>query len=921
MIDENKYEAEIAYFRARMRNIGVVPLDVIRAMVRDAPFPDISGNPELAEQMVRYLEEYYVVSQQKGVMIRKHGHDPWWGAARESEGFDPHYWSRLDKFLREKKGLPPSVVGVLDGDTNEILDHLGNPRDSAHWQKRGMVLGHVQSGKTTNYSALICKAADAGYEVVILLSGTSNLLRAQTQQRIDEAFIGRKTGFRRQGVRPSDIVGVGEYTPHTGRTPPISLTSMEGDFSREVVTKSGINIGSVSEPIIFVTKKNAKSLFNLKEWIRRNRPGGGRIDSPLLLIDDEADNASINTRENPDEFTRINGEIRGILDMFTRASYVGYTATPFANIFIMPDSDEDMTALPCSVGDTKRLGDLFPSDFIMALDPPDNYVGPDKVFAGDEYSDNMLRQVDDYHDAFPAKHKKTQRVKELPESLRTAVRLFVLCRAFMSVAGQTGHSTMMVNVSHFNDVQESVRGKIHEYLTVLKNAIRMHARTGSDGNNQHMEDLCRDFESEYADKGYSWSDIRPHLSAAGGIDVVTVNMRGGALDYATHWEHGLHVIAVGGFALSRGLTLEGLRISYLTRNAGAYDTLMQMGRWFGYRGASEDFCRVFMPANAIERYTFVSDAIQELREDIKLMNSLKETPRDFGLRVRQSPATALQITARNKMRNAESVRLAVDFRRKHVEAHTIFEDKKINAENFSRIRTFAEKLGEPTSPPGNRHKHHLFWRDVGCREVLNFILGFKLPNKNADFIRTGGTLDAPQTFVSEFITEREDEFRLWDVCLSANPIPQKGVREGVRVIGIAGRKIALRKREKGSVSSEGAFYRIASKRMVDREDAAVGLTQAQLDEVDKAGENGKLQSHVAYNQKRERPLLLLHLFDAFKRDSTSAYFGDIPAVSYSICFPPSDIPAKEKKYAVNIVGQQQCLNFGDDLYAGAEKDE
>lgn len=914
MIDEQKHAGEIAYFRMEMRKMKDPTTAKIREMVKNSVFPD-GKNPNYVDDMVRYLESFYVVRQSRGTMIQAHGHRPWLAALRGGEGFTPHYWERLDQYLQFEKGLTENVADALDNDTDRILDHLGNPHDDVPWRKRGMVLGHVQSGKTTNYSALICKAIDAGYKVIILLTGTSNMLRDQTQQRIDEAVIGRQSRF---GSGRSDTIGAGKYSPRDSKVPqPICLTSMEGDFNREIAKRSNIDVGTVAEPVIFVTKKNASGLSHLKEWLGRNNPQGG-INSPLLLIDDEADNASINTREDPGEFTPINGKIREILTLFNRRSYVGYTATPFANIFIMPDAENDSE-------DDLSNDDLFPSDFIMALDAPDNYIGPDKMFVDNEdTAETNLRVVDDYHAAFPPRHKKDHDVGELPETLKTAIRLFVLCRAFISINKQTEHSTMMVNVSHYNNVQESVRRKVHEYLKVLNIAIRGDA--GPEHAALHMDDLRRDFEAEYAGKGVYWNKMRSHLRAARSIEVLTVNMSGDTLDYDVHSETGRHVIAVGGFALSRGLTLEGLRISYLTRTVGAYDTLMQMGRWFGYRDKYEDFCRVFMPASMMDRYAFVAEATRELRDDIKLMNNLKETPRDFGLKVRRSPAgVVLQITARNKMRTAEYVRVAIDLHRKQSEAHTIFADKETNAKNFAHVRDFVKGLGKHGHPEADGQANHLFWQNVACQDVLRFMSGFKLPNRNADFIVTGGTPEAPQTLASDFISERADKFCRWDVCIpvrgASNLVPPKDNQV------IPGLELMLRQRRLGVVV-ENVFYRLATKRIADRADAAIGLSQEQLDELVREqeakaerGEDTKALSDKAFNKVRERPLLLLHMFDiADSKGHKPADFGDLPPVSYGICFPMSDVRVTPREYALNVVGQQRCFDF-DSLMDGEEEDE
>lgn len=900
MIDERKYEAEMAFFRMKIEEMPDRTGERIRDLIKSSPFGEIKNDPNLVEEMARYFESVYSVTQNVGVIITKHEYVPWWAGVRRSEDFDPYYWERFKRYLREAKKFTPKVIATLDDDTDEILDHSGNPRLDEPWGKRGMVLGHVQSGKTSNYSALICKAADAGYKVIILLSGTSNLLRRQTQQRIDEAFIGRQAtfGHNQAGGR----VGAGNYSP-VGQPirHPIYGTTIVGDFSRQVASSYGVSIEGANEPIIFVIKKNVNVLSNLHSWLLGFYPQG-QVPHPLLLIDDEADNASINTHSDPDMVTKVNEKIRSLLGLFERSSYVGYTATPFANIFIDPDSERDMLS-----------HDLFPSDFILSLEPPTNYVGPDQVFLDDESDESpgIIRDIDDHAKIIPFKHKKDLFFQSLPQSLEKAVRLFVLCRAIMVSEGmERRHSTMMVNVSIYNAVQEQVKGLVHDYLDRLKGAIRLHAgKWRETEENDFMSALKRDFESEYESGKRAWKEIRGHLNmAASDIAVKAVNMQGDILDYESNRNNGLHVIAVGGFALSRGLTLEGLCISYLIRNAGAYDTLMQMGRWFGYRDGYKDICRVFMPARSAYFYEFVASAANELREEIVRMNELKKTPRDFGLKVRHHSASILQITARNKMRGAKVVEIAGDLNANHVKANVLYADKGKNSENFKRIESFVKNLGVPDEPAMKKHEAHLLWRGVSCEKILSFMSEFKLPNIDKGLTQIEGS----STLAQKFILERESEFSQWDVCLPSHSTEGRSGKG--KSMAIAGHTIQLRARNTGRLM-DGGFYRIASRGVSDRWDAEIGMSKESLDKV-----KGERQDR-SLNEQREFPLLLLHIIDSRIKGSGEKPFGDTPAASYSICFPISEKAPVREQYATNKVYQNQLLDYEEDGYDNGENND
>lgn len=389
---------------------------------------------------------------------------------------------------------------------------------------------------------------------------------------------------------------------------PNTFTNVLRDFDKKIATGVGVPLENLRQPVVFVIKKNSTTLRNLIEWLTEHnaRRGMKSISSPMLLIDDEADNASINVAKGAGEASRINGQIRSLLRIFDRSTYIGYTATPFANIFIDPDSEHEM------VGD-----DLFPRDFIVSLDPPDNYFGARKVFIDE--ADRIIRHIDDHDAVLPLGHKKGHRIGGLPDSLVKAMRAFVLARAIRLVRGQVKrHNSMLVNVSRFTDVQASA------VLNRMRASIRVNGALPPDQaiRDPEIAAMLDVFEAEYEGCGVTWQDVLVRLhDSIGPINVVAVNSASpGTLDYERH-EEGLNVIAVGGFSLSRGLTLEGLVVSYFLRNSMMYDTLMQMGRWFGYRPGYEDLCRIWMPREAEGWYAHVTDSIEELREELRRMPS------------------------------------------------------------------------------------------------------------------------------------------------------------------------------------------------------------------------------------------------------------------------------------------------------------
>ena len=549
-------------------------------------FPNVTS--EEAQTLVHEFEAVHGVTMRDGATLKGAGFEPWLEDSRA--GWAPYYWSRYRTLLADRN-FSGRVLATMDSVTDRILGLLENPAKEGEWDRRGMVVGHVQSGKTANYTGLICKAADAGYKVIVIIAGIHNNLRNQTQRRIDEGLVGfDSTGGVKNTPPSTAVVGVGRFD--FDRRPSVFTTSLR-DFNKATADSVGIPLQNLREPAVFVIKKNPSTLRNLIEWLTAHNAqrGSSTVREPMLLIDDEADNASINIRFRQDKVSRINGQIRQLLALFDRSCYIGYTATPFANIFIDPDNDDTM------LGD-----DLFPRDFIISLDPPDNYFGAMRVFVDD--AERLVHDIHDHSDLLPLTHQIDHQVTELPETLMTAVRVFVVARAIRLARGQEDqHNSMLVNVSRFVDVQRQVKQEIHELVVRIRGSVRVNGSKPPTvaALDPEIAALSSAFDRHYANScGLPWPDVQERLhESADAVRVVEVNSQSSdSLDYAEHEVSGLNVIAVGGFSLSRGLTLEGLVVSYFLRNSMMYDTLLQMGRWFGYRPGYEDLCRVWMPEEA-----------------------------------------------------------------------------------------------------------------------------------------------------------------------------------------------------------------------------------------------------------------------------------------------------------------------------------
>lgn len=719
------------------------------------------------EQLKIELMRLYNVRQESYKMLFDNERNtPWLKSFKANhQSSDWKFWNRYATYLQNTKNFAPKVIEEIDRLTDDILDKLYDPtiRDVRGIDKKGLVVGHVQSGKTANYTGLICKAADAGFNLIIVLAGMHNNLRTQTQHRLDEDFLGFDTEHERAWQNNgTNRIGVGILDNNNNA---ISITTIKSDFKKSLADGAGGISFDVSNPILLVVKKNSTVLKRLNTWLlsqTREINGEKKItNKSLLIIDDEADNASINTKKADEEPTAINGWIRKITNHFYRYGYVGYTATPFANIFIPLDKD-----------------DLFPRDFIINLPSPSNYIGAEKIFGtsleADETNDDLLpivRKIDDYIKLFPDKHKKDDTIPaDLPESLRTAIKCFIITCAIRVARGQeTKHNSMLIHISRYLIWQNSLKEVVEDLFNNYKRGIEQgdknileQFRTIFEVDSDKYISYCtttqnilnssfQDIDSKM--KVHSWGEVKPCLyKAVQKIKVMSINGKStDALEYYENEKTGISVIAIGGDKLARGLTLEGLSVSYFLRASKMYDTLMQMGRWFGYRPGYVDLCRLFTSGELNEWFRHITMASEDLREEFDAMWNAKATPEKYALKVRTHPGQ-LQITAITKMRNVDKIQVAWSGRL--VETYQLPTNKGIIHKNLIATQDFLSKLGNPVVKD---NKNYL-WSNILPADILKFFSEFTV---------------APQltkvdlTLISNFIRKlnQDNELGSWRVAL------------------------------------------------------------------------------------------------------------------------------------------------------------
>lgn len=828
----------------------------------------------------------------------------------ECDHEDEYFWTRYRNYLLDDKGFGLNIVNKLEKETlRELMNCIGDPKSTSPYLRRGLVIGDVQSGKTSTYTGLICKAADAGYKVIILLTGTIESLRTQTQQRIEEGFV----GYDSSKLIPSDkdyYVGVGKNDRQIKVT---VLTSRDDDFTSsisQIVTSIESN-----KIVLFVIKKNVTVLTKLLGWLKsRNAGADGRIHYPMLLIDDEADNASINTRKEDEDPTKTNALIRKLIDIFTQSNYVGFTATPFANIFINPTTTAEMENM-----------DLFPENFIYCLPTPQDYIGPTSIFGLDgHYRDSLIPITDagmEEEDGYPffCKHKKHWN-GTLPSSLTDAVYAFLLANAIRDLRQDTNsHRSMLINMSRFVKVQHVIKRHVEQILKDAYSAIKFHCSKDNPRNlsNPILKKMYEIWDKYYSSLEFDWDDIcQVLLSSIEHIQISVVNSSKNSdkLNYNEHDKEGLRVIAIGGLALSRGLTLEGLIVSYFFRNTATYDVLMQMGRWFGYRKGYEDVFRIWIGEDSANWYGQIADATELLKQDMRKMREAERTPKDFGIRVRKD-SNELGITARNKMRSATTVVEYESYLGSIVQAPYIYNDISRNCYNKQCV----EKLIAQACSKGATYQSIVgreVLRGVDKLDIVDFLSRIKIHPKNQ------ATFDE-KDICENILACSYEKIQTWDIA-----IVEGAKTSAHQPVTINGKKYYPTNRKFISYPKEGRLSVSTRGQLTGPSDAQIGLDSEQIAAAKsffyaESTENTSRNVPAKYYFKalpNRRPLLLIY-FIKLKDNEQEKYCppdgadnADFLGVSFAVGMPISEDKELSKihRYAVNRV-------YMSDYYEGEEE--
>jgi hypothetical protein len=663
-------------------------------------------------------------------------------------------------------------------------------------------------------------------------------------------------------------------------------------------------------------------------------------DVPLLIIDDEADYASVDTGSLKDKTTGAEADpsatnklIRQMLEAFEKSAYVGYTATPFANIFINPSADHNVFGR-----------DLFPDHFIVTLPETSDYSGASRIFGvkaddaeGIEEIEPLptTRQVSDYEAWLPDGHKKTDLpVEPLPHSLRTAIGSFVLASALKRHRRvRMKHNSMLVHVTRFIDVQAEVQTQILDLVEAMRReVVFLEAKDPTSGHWQSLREL---YEADFVPTGLAMARI-PDIKEQVGLNpsfvelefwireilvaVKVERVNGEARDSLQYDEHpdGLTVIAVGGDKLSRGLTLEGLTTSYYLRASKMYDTLMQMGRWFGFRPGYLDVCRLYTTDQLVRWYVRITAASERLYKEFELMAALGKTPSEFGLRVQSHP-DGLMVTAANKSRFAKSVRASFSGT---ISETIIFSSGKASRQNnwAATERLFEALVTDPEVVKVSADK--LYWRDVSPLTVLNFLDSYDA-NK--------GALRALPTAMAEYIRKclalEDPQLTTWDVLI-ASKIGRPGIEGKNDIANLpGGTPVGLLER-RGTSRGEGSNETFVTKRLVSSGDELLPLegdARAYGEALLLAQDNWKNSTRAkrrenpptkpsAMSERRvrssSRGYLMLYPLD---RPASQIDSDSVPYVGFAIAFPWS-AEAPAVNYQVNeVYWDLQMNDVGEEI--------
>jgi hypothetical protein len=642
-------------------------------------------------------------------------YDKNWFTKYRKENAQLYYWDRFQE--KQKAELPPKVLFTLSQDTEQVLNLCGDPKRNEQSDIRGLVFGFVQSGKTLNYVSIANAAMDAGYHMIVILAGATNILRKQTQERVIADMIGWN------GIKDTGVA----FIDNDPKRRPTSLTTIDLDFDKKIAQQKmgDYTLETVKVPVIAVIKKNVYSLKNLNGWLNsQNR--SGKIEKSILLIDDESDYASVNTRDenNP---TSVNRAIREMLNHFKTSTYLAITATPFANILIDIDNRNDIYG-----------SDLFPRSFIWTLNKPSTYMGVKEIVTDrfrniDEGCGRNEFHQDDNLISTILRFKKESNFDSLPSFVFTAIEDFIYnCVKIRSDLNYTGDLSMMVNMSRFTRHHQELAELIYNEIQIFKMEIRI--KFIENCSHPSLQAIFKLFKSDqnFNCSIHEFNKIVQDVIL--NIDVIDVHSES-KREISFSGQYSTNHIVVGGLSLSRGFTIEGLIVSVFVRSTKIYDALMQMGRWFGHKRKFEKYISIHTTPAIKLRFEAIQNATEDLIEQLSMMRKRNETPSEFGLAIQLDPEIGMQVVSANRSKDAQKMSISLSIDGKLCETTKLWIDNKKQLHNETITDELLLKIwqvGKNVNSndvylPGGRNKYA--FQDIPIKYLVDYIMNFDIPHK------------------------------------------------------------------------------------------------------------------------------------------------------------------------------------------------
>ncbi len=820
--------------------------------------PDVIKPPMFKEEYIVELKEKLCFERNtlSNAHLLGNNKDAFW---YHPNSFEHYHWNQYLKNLQLKE-FPEIAINDIDTSTSKILKMLSHP-NTEEFMKHGLVVGYVQSGKTANYTGLISKSIDCGYRNIIILSGIHNNLRDQTQKRIE-----------------TDLHSLNAENPELN----IHYLTQEGD--KDFDDSQHTSLFLTPNPKIFIIKKNWKVLEKLINWM--SSIGTKYLsDYPTMIIDDEADNATIDVSNNEtlvdveqqdfdDDPSLTNKRIRELRNLFQKVCYVGYTATPFANVLIDPFDEHP-----------KHGKSLYPRDFILSLPRPEGYTGTKELFPSLEYTelkenygprDHIYLVDDGDHDQLLSPHSP-EYLNIIPKSLKLAF-FHYLITAVIKKKRELDNSihSFLIHNNHEISIHKLIKDKFVQFFETFSYHFALPQPLDKDVKTEIeiFSDYWDKKKSAFNASNLSFDDIKPDLiNIINEIRIIDINSESNdELDFSDTVNNKYYII-IGGNRLSRGLTIEGLTVTYFTRYSNFYDSFLQMGRWFGFRKGYEDLVIVFTTSTNYYWFNWLSQVEENIRLDIKRYEEFEKTPLELAVRIKTHPG--MHVTSPLKMKNVKEFSLSPSYNGRTPSTLDFALDSKSPQKNINYLNRFIGKIASNKNP--EIIKKHFLWRNIQTELCTKFIDNLIIPKDSKSFSKQD------ILFFIEKMNTNYNELSNWSILLANNTQSDK------ESFDISGHKIGLANRSK----------------YIGRNSSPI-IQQTKLFNIDLANNQQLREPH--------NPLLIIHLIDAdskpTNRDSYEPWFKDNEIknhlVGLVIVFPYSN--KVEREDYISIKGVKTDVN-------------